>query len=254
MAFNAESKMRLGSMSDAINYAKMMLGAPIVNVEMHDEQIKQCVIDAVQLFQRYNMGEGVYEESIVFQLKAGQRSYPMPANIAEIVRYHASYNGDVNQLFTAEHQILMETGILPSIVKQTGGNSTGMDLAGYDIATKYLELYKDFFNKPYTVDFHSMRGELVVDPTPNVDVVGVLIVWKREALANCVNHPDVKKLIVAKCKQLWGTIRGKYSIQLPGGGTIEGDSLKSEGKDEEREIIERMDDESEGNALGFYIG
>lgn len=245
---------RLSSMSDAINYARMMLGEPVVNVELLDDQIKQCVLDAVQLFQRYNMGEGVYEDAIVFTAKAGQRTYPMPDNIAEIVRFFASYNGDVNQLFTAEHQILMETGILPSLTKQMGGNSAGMDLTGYDIATKYLELYKHFFNKSYSVQYHSLRNELVIDPTPVTDVVGIMMVWKKEALGNCVNHPDVKKLIVAKCKQLWGMIRGKYSIQLPGGGSIEGDSLKSEGKDEEQQIIERMDDESEGNALGFYIG
>jgi len=241
-------------MSDAINYARTMLGEPIVNVELTDDQIKQCVLDAVQIFQRYNMGEGVYEESIVFTMKAGQRVYPMPDNIAEITKYFASYNGDVNQLFTAEHQILMETGILPSLTKQLAGQSVGMDLAGYDIATKYLELYKHYFNKTYSVNFHHLRRELTVDPTPTTDVVGIMLVWKKEALSNCVDHTDVKKLIIAKCKQLWGMIRGKYSIQLPGGGSIEGESLKSEGKEEEREIIERMDDESEGNALGFYIG
>ena len=245
---------RLASVSDATNYARMMLGEPVVNVEMTDDQIKQCIFDAVQIFQRYNMGEGVYEEAMVFTAKAGQRVYPIPDNVHEITRFFASYNGDVNQLFTAEHQILMETGILPSLTNQMAGQSTGMDLTGYDIATKYLSLYQHFFNKTYAVDYHHLRRELVIDPTPTTDVVGILMVWKKEAIANCVDHPDVKKLIIAKCKQLWGSIRGKYSIQLPGGGTIEGDALKSEGKEEEQACIERMDDESEGNALGFYIG
>lgn len=245
---------RLSSMSDAINYVRLMLGEPIINVELTNEQIMQCILDSVQIFQRYNLGEGVYEDAIIFNLKAGQRVYPMPDNIAEITRYFSSYNGDINQVFTADHQLLMETGILPSLTSQLRGQSVGMELAGYDIATKYLELYRHYFNKPYSVNYHSLRRELVVEPTPTRDVVGILMVWKKEALANCVDHPDVKKLMVAKCKQLWGGIRGKYSIQLPGGGTIEGEALKSEGKEEEREIIERMDDESEGNALGFYIG
>lgn len=239
----------LRSMSDAISYCRKMLGEPIINVEVHDWHIEQCIVDSVQLFQRHMHGEGAYADSVVFTFKAGQRTYPMPDNIIEVVQFAGSYGGDINRLFTADHQILMETGILPSITRGSGG----MDLAGYDVAMNYLELYRDYFTKEFTVQYNVLRKELVVEPTPTVDVVGVLHLWKAERIENCVNHHMVKELMLAKVKQVWGGILGKYQIQLPGGGSIDGNTLKQEGREDQTRIIEEMVEEG-SSAMPFYIG
>ena len=245
---------RLQSLSDATNYIRLTLGEPTINVELTDDQLKQCVYDAHKLFQRYNVREGTFEETIKFKLKAGQTSYPMPDNIAEVTHFLGSNNGDINQPFTNDHLMLMETGILPSMTKQMQGNSVGLELTGYDIATKYLELFKQYFSKTYAVAYHYLRRELVVTPTPAMDIQGLLVVWKSETLTNTVDHNDMKKLMVAKAKQAWGRVLGKYSLTLPGGGTVDGAALISEGMEQEQQTIERLDEESEGGALGFYIG
>lgn len=243
----------LRSMSDAISYCRKMLGEPIINIEVHDWHIEQCVVDAVQLFQRHMHGEGAYTDTVVFTFKAGQRTYPMPDNVIEAVKFEGSYGGDINRLFTADHQILMESGVLPSITRGAGSTSGGMDLSGYDIATKYLELYRDFFTKEFVVQYNFLRREMVIEPTPTCDVVGVLHLWKAERIENCVNHHMVKDLMVAKVKQVWGGILGKYTIQLPGGGSVDGNTLKQEGRDDQQRIVEQMEDEG-SNALDFYVG
>lgn len=238
-------------MADAVAYCRKMLGEPIINVEVHDWHIEQCVVDAVQLFQRKMHGEGAYSDTVVFTLKAGQRTYPMPDNVIEAVRFEGIYGGDINRLFTADHQVLMETGILPSITR--GGGGQGMDLTGYDIAMGTLELYRDYFTKEFMLQYNFLRREMVVEPTPTVDVTGVIHLWKAESIGNCVDHPVVKELMIAKVKQIWGGILGKYSIQLPGGGSVDGNTLKQEGRDDQTRIIEEMSEEGD-SALGFYVG
>lgn len=245
-------KMKLRSLSDAVAYIREKLGEPVINVELTNAQIQQCVIDSVQNLHRYLTGEAIYEDILTVELKAGQKSYPMPDEIHDAVELHTNYSGDVNELFTAEHQVLMETGILPQLLHQTTGNSVGMELSGYDIATKNLELVKRFFSKDFTVNFHPQRKEMVVNPTPTQNIFGALYVWKKEALEDLVDHPLLKELMVAETKILWGGVLGKYQLSLPGGGTIIGTELKQEGKEEKKEVKETFFEEQE--PLGFWIG
>lgn len=244
--------MKLRSMSDAVQYIRTKLGEPVINVELTNPQIQQCVIDSVQLFHRYLTGEAIYEDLLTIELKAGQKSYPMPDEVVDAVELHTNYSGDVNELFTAEHQVLMETGILPQLLHQTTGNMVGLELTSYDIATKNLELVKRFFSQDFTVNFHPMRKELTVNPVPKQNLFGAIYVWKRESLEDCVDHPLLKELMVAEAKILWGGVLGKYQLSLPGGGTITGTELKQEGKEEKKEVKEAFYEEQEG--LGFFIG
>lgn len=242
----------LRSMSDAIKYIRMKLGEPVINVELTNPQIGQCVIDSLQLFHRYLTGEAIYEDLITIELVAGKKSYPMPDEIVETVELHTNYSGDINELFTAEHQVLMETGILPQILHQTAGNMVGLELTSYDIATKNLELVKRFFSQGFTINFHPMRKEMTVNPVPKQNLFGVIVVWKKESLENCVNHPLLKELMVAETKILWGGVLGKYQLSLPGGGTVTGVELKQEGKEEKEKVKEAFFEEQE--PLGFFIG
>jgi hypothetical protein len=65
------------------------------------------------------------------------------------------------------------------------------------------------------------------------------MVYKKQPIQNLYNNPLVKKLCVARVKKLWGLILGKYKIQIPGGGTSNGDSIHQEGVDEEKADLHR---------------
>ena len=50
----------------------------------------------------------------------------------------------------------------------------------------------------------------------------------------------VKGMTIAKCKQLWGGVLGKYSGTLVGGAQINYADLKSEGQSEEDKLREEL--------------
>ena len=46
------------------DFCKLMLGAPVINVELDDTQIDQIIENECQVFSRYEYEEGNYEDYI----------------------------------------------------------------------------------------------------------------------------------------------------------------------------------------------
>ena len=55
-----------------VEYLKLRLGAPVLNVEMTDDQFKQVIWDTIEDFRRYNYDEGSHTDYAIITLTAGQ--------------------------------------------------------------------------------------------------------------------------------------------------------------------------------------
>ena len=55
------------SRSELINYCKRKLGAPVLEINVADEQIEDCVDDAIQLFQERHF-DGVSQMYLKYQI------------------------------------------------------------------------------------------------------------------------------------------------------------------------------------------
>jgi hypothetical protein len=73
----------------------------------------------------------------------------------------------------------------------------------------------------------------------------LLRVYKKEYAKNLYNHPLVKKLCVARGMQEWGQNLDKYSMSLPGGGTINGSAIIARGEALEEKVMENLKLETE---------
>jgi hypothetical protein len=248
-----------------VDYIKLICGAPVINLEVTDDQIKQQIWDSIQDFQRYNYDEGSYQDYVVFTASAGVSDYPMSAikgadnlpidNIQDIWDFEVSFGLDgINTLFSPQHILLYDQWVNKG--EYPGGpggvtTNTGMTLASYQISMMYLEEIKSMFGKWYHANWLPGRQRLKIVPTPAENITGILVLYRREYARYLYNHPLVKKLSIARVKIQWGRHLSKYPATLPDGITINGEAFLAEGKEEEQRALENMRMESQ--PIDFFV-
>lgn len=238
-------------------FIKTMLGSGsvgngVINVEISVEQLNQAIENAVQKFQRYNQGEGTYEDYLILTLSAGVSAYSLEgSSVSDVVDFSLSTvsSNNINHLFSPANLVL---GGSFNMFNYGGG----MALSQYQVAMNYLAAVSDVFNVMFKVDYIELQERLILTPTPTESGTALIKVFKKESATRLYNHTLVKDLMVAIAKQIWGRSLSKYrGIELPGKGEASsfGSELRSEGKEEEKETIEKMKYEGEW-WIGFTTG
>jgi hypothetical protein len=105
------------------------------------------------------------------------------------------------------------------------------------------------FGRKYRVKYIREQKALSVWPTPKFPERALLRVYKREHFMNLIQDPLFRELLVAKAGWLWTLGMRKYTLQLAGGGQLNGDSLASDFKQDIKDIKERIDLESPVNEI-----
>lgn len=233
-----------------INYLKLMMGNPVVNVEVADEQFSQCIYDSIQLFQRYHYGEGNVRDVLTISLSAGTSAYQLPEDIDSVLDIKLSQGlNNINTLFTPQHNLLYADFINGNMYNSSNGGSAGlggaMVVGNYYIQMMYLTEIEEIFTRKYVCDLNSNNKIMTVKPTPNVDTTGIIMVYRTESAINLYNHPLVKRLALAKARQLHAWHLQKYNISIPSGATLNASELMSRAVEEEKQVLADIVAESE---------
>ena len=229
------------------------LGWPLVQVELTDEQLDDCVNDAVEEFTRWVIQE---EEFIAIPLSGYVRDegFEMPHNVMSVF----SFNDDggvrtdgINTLFTVENAFWNATGGAWPMMSP-GGWTT------YHIAMQSIEMTRLMTGKGYQFEYNPRTKMLKLTPDPTTIGADVPNAW---VVCGCYTiRPDeqqfgeswVKRAALAQAKITMGNIRSKYEgVQILGGGTINA-SIKDEGLSEWENLLEEI--KAQFPAIGFYIG
>jgi len=246
------------------DYCKLMLGAPVINIELADTQIDQIIENELDVFSRYAYEEGNYEDYIIFTASAGVSDYPLSGvvdtygnpitDILHVYDYSNNNMADgINVMFSPTHILLAQqyyAGGYPGGPNVQNGVPS-MVMSEYSVAMMYLKDVQQTFGKMYKVRYLH-NGILKVVPTPQQDIRGVLTIYRKVDPVYLYNHPHVKKLCVAAVKILWGEILSKYVGTLPDGLTINGEAIKSEGKEEYQVMLDTI--RAEAQPCEFFIG
>jgi len=239
------------------DYIKRQLGHPVLCVELADEQLTELIRDAVDIFQRYMYSEGTYKDFLIFTIEDGVSAYTMTSAISDVIDIQLSTgNNGINTLFSQTHNLLYNDWVVQGGYPggPGGGPSygTGMALTNYDVAMMYLDEAKAKFGRRYRVNYRDATNELMVTPLPTETLTGVLEVYSRHEATDIYNHILVRKLAVALAKKLWGLHLKKYSLTLPGGGTLNGDGIYQDGLNEEERVMDAIFKEAQ--PPDFFIG
>lgn len=242
---------KIQNMAQMRNYIKMMLGSPVICVEISDEQLNYIIADAVRYVQRYYFGQGNFRDYLVMELVPGQTHYKICQELESVVDFQtANWIGDINELFTLPHNALYDSVMSmnsSSIYRGACyGNSAGYGdvLGSWNAALMWLEQAKVDFGESYQVRYNEKEKELSIWPTPRHPVRGIMEVYKRQKSVKIFNDIIFRKLVVAMAGMRWTNALRKYTITIAGGGQLNADSLYSSYKEDYDWCIEQIRGES----------
>lgn len=250
------------------DYVKLMCGAPVVQIEVDDLQIDQCIEDSINILCRYLYNEASFFDYAIITIPSGTTKFHTSAmidnrtgqvveNVQDIYDFQTSLSlGSINTMFSPANILLYEQYVTRS--GYPGGSHYGsgdggmMVLSNYEISMSYLKEVENRFTRKYVLDLLPGSEMIIVNPTPKQDITGVLSLYKRETSEYLYNHVLLKKLVVSKVKQIWGGLTvGKYDVQLPDGARINYSNIYDQGVREEEKVMEEI--KSEGSPVDFYI-
>jgi hypothetical protein len=234
------------SLSGAKEYVLTQLGSPVVCVEIADIQLESVIEDSIQILNKYHQGVGNYEDYIGFTLSAGVQDYALSGMEAVVdVSFNSNLDG-INVLFSPTHQLLHRDWVIHgNYPGGANGPGSGMALTHYRVLQMYLKDVEREFMQMFKARYSREREEVKIIPTPTQDGTALFKVFRRETAENLYNNDLFKRLAVAKAKIIWANNVGKYTMTLPGGGTINYADIRAEGKEELEKVLSDIQLESE---------
>ena len=216
------------------NYIKLMLGSPVICVEISDQQLNYIIGDCIRYIQKYYYRQGSYRDYLILELVPGKTHYKICQELETVVDFQvANWLGDINELFTLPHNALYDSVMSmnnSSLFRGACyGNSAGYGdvLGSWNAALMWLEQAKIEFGEAYQVRYNEKEKELSIWPTPRHPVRGIMEVYKRQRSVKIFNDVMFRKMVVARAGMIWTNSLRKYSITLAGGGQLNADSLFS---------------------------
>lgn len=209
------------------------LGAPQIQVELEETQVDQKIDDVLELFQEYRPKEtyvsGVYPR--------GVHQIIPPENAMGILDVEF-LRDDYSSYESIEGALLYD----PFYFLSAGG-IVGVDVTTYDMVRHWLEIIsREFGSEEGYIPLED--GSLLIQ-VPGFFKVSFMWAMPWNSLADC--HRPYQQLflhlVLAKCKQILGTVRGKYAQGVPGAGgmlQLDGDYMKQTGAEEEARYMDEL--------------
>lgn len=251
------------------DYCLRKLGAPVLEINVDDDQVDDLIDDAIQFYQEYHF-DGVEKMYLKHQLTTD-----------ELTRFKSSNQNTIagddnpppvttdtwierdNYLQVPDHVIGISKvwGLSSSTIR---GNLFGLeyrlflndlysfgsvDLLNYYMVKQYLETIDMVINSGSLVGFrfNKRQDRLYVDVDPEfLDSGSYLIIECHRALdpaswTQVWNDSFLKKYATALIKRQWGQNMIKFNnVQLPGGITMNGRQLYEDGNAEVLALEEKM--------------
>lgn len=238
---------KVTSRQTLIDYALRELGAPVIKINVAQEQIDDRIDDAIQKFQEYNSEATVntFLKHAVTQTDIDNGFIPIPESVISMSRVLPLSGASKGDMF-AEDWGLQANAI--SKLRFTQGGSGG--LHSYEIAMNHLEMIDMMFSTGNPSKFNRYQGRLYLDIDWEKELsVGDMIVFEGAVVVDPEQTPLIYNDIMLKAfavqliKRQWGNNLKKYDgVTMPGGITLDGQKMYDEADAELKELNETMRD------------
>lgn len=226
------------------SYAFRALGAPLITIDIADEQAEDRIDEAIAFFREYYF-DGIEKLYFKHQITAQNRIdkfITLPDTIWSVSRvfpYPASSSSSAVNIFDLQYQLRMND--LRDL--------TSTSLIYYSQAMSHIALIDNLLNVQKQFRFNKLNGKLYIDQNWQSEgltegqflIVDAYTALDPELNPKMWNERLFKEYVIALLKRQWGSNVKKYQgIQLPGGVTIDGQSIYEEGKAEQAEIEDNI--------------
>ncbi len=225
-------------------YAFRALGAPLINIDVSDEQAEDRIDESIAFFREYYFDgiEKVYLKHLITAEDVTNKYITLPDSVWAVNRVFptvTSSSSSSTNIFDLQYQLRMND--LRDL--------TSTSLIYYSQAMSHLALIDNLLNTQRQFRFNRLNNRLHIDQRWGTEGLneGQYILLDAYTALDPSTSPKLwderlfKEHVTAMIKKQWGSNVKKYQgIQLPGGVTIDGQSLYEEGKAEVAEIEDNI--------------
>jgi len=229
------------SKATLIDYCLRNLGAPVIEVNVDDDQIDDRIDEAIQFYQEYHSDavERVYLKHQVTQEDIDNGYLSLTDHIQNIMRVFPLNDAQTSSsMFSAKYQMHMN---------DLFNLNYGGALLDYSMRMMHLSLMGDVVNDGVKyIEWNRHRNTLRIDMDWSNEVaVGDHIIIECDRVVDPDTYVDVyndyylKKYATALIKRQWGVNLKKFEgMVMPGGVTFNGQQMFDEATEEIKELQE----------------
>lgn len=221
------------------------LGAPVIDINVSDEQIDDRVDEAVDYWRdyHYNGSQLVYMKHQITQENKDNGYIDLPTGILGI-----------SGIFNMQSSISTGSGIFNvqyQFVLNNLEDITGYNITNYYMSMSHLEFLQEMLVGKPMIRYNKHVNRLYLDTDPGLLVVGEYIIIEAYDVIDPATYSDVwsdrwlQNYASCLVKEQWGANLTKFTgMQLVGGVSFNGEQILSDAKEERRlmeeEAIENL--------------
>ena len=246
------------SKSTLIDYCKRRLGAPVIEINIDEEQAEDRVDEALEYYQEFHSDATVkgYMKHQVTGTDVSNEYISVSSDIIQVTKMFpiTSNFNTARNFFDIKYQMMLND--LADFATFSG------DVAYYEQIQQYLRLLEMKLNGHPIVNFVRRQNRLYIhgDFADNDIKAGDFIVAEVYTIINPTTHTSVfndiwlKEYTTALIKQQWGSNLIKFEgMQLPGGVQLNGRQIYDDATNEIVALRERIRVEHE-LPPDFFVG
>lgn len=242
------------SRQELIKYCLRALGAPVVEINVDDDQLEDRLDEAIEYFRQYHYDgiEKVYLKHQITRQDIENKYITLPDHIYGVTRVFpiASGTSTSKSIFDLQYQLRLNDLY----------DLTSTSIIYYTQVMSHLALLDLTLNGHPIYRFNRLRGRLYIEASWETEMAEgtyILVECYRALDPNettkMYNDMWLKHYATALFKKAWATNLKKFSgMQLPGGVTIDGDKLYDEAIAEIKELEDDLLNKSA--PLDFFLG
>ena len=246
------------SKTTLIDYCKRRLGAPVIEINIDEEQAEDRVDEALEYYQEFHSDSTVkgYMKHQVTGTDVSNEYISVSSDIIQVTKMFpiTSNFNTARNFFDIKYQMMLND--LADFATFSG------DVAYYEQIQQYLRLLEMKLNGHPIVNFVRRQNRLYIhgDFADNDIKAGDFIVAEVYTIINPTTHTSVfndmwlKEYTTALIKQQWGSNLIKFEgMQLPGGVQLNGRQIYDDATNEIVALRERIRVEHE-LPPDFFVG
>ena len=198
---------------ELIEYIKRQLGAPVINIEISNEQIEDVINDALDLFREYHT-DALKLKWIELDLVAETQEYTLSSDVFSIVDIYGYRTQGVG-MYDSEDQGYLMKG---AYVGNTGTYDDEYSITNYVVNKQMYEMYRAELSRDYVFDYSYLERKLKMLVTVNDnETIAVLAQCFVDSQDSNYSSLWFRKYCVCMSGLAWSQNIGKYTgTSLPG--------------------------------------
>jgi hypothetical protein len=217
--------MAILTVDDFKRYCLRSLGAPVINIDVTDEQLQDRYEDALRKYRdhHFDATEKVYFKHQITQENFDNKMIPIPDNIVainKVIRQRSSSTGTA-QFFDVQYQFLLN---------QMHTLWSSGSIAYYAHTMQHLTMMDQLLNGESTFRFNKTMNKLFIDVSWDKNltpdrwvVIECYVALDPETYPKIFEDVWLKRYTTALIKRQWGENLSKFAgVQMVGGVTLNG--------------------------------